>query len=255
MTFVKTNATWEPPQELQRSTPREVEWTGAGMAAAAGAVALVVAAFVGAILLVNLAQKDAARWEERKADAQLVEGRVDGLRRRSSGKSTSYSVNYSYCAGQQSYAATARIPSRDWEGLRRGAPIDVWYLRSQPEVSWVRGSEPKGVPRWLPLALAPAVLLPAWLLAWQLGRQRRLLEEGRPALARITEVKKIRGQHGTMYRGKYEYETFAGQKRSGRWDATRAPVVEGQEFTVLYLPDEEKRSARYPLPLVRVRRS
>lgn len=252
--FSYNTRTWEPPLELQRSTPREVELTGGGKAAAVSAVLLVIAVFVGTVLLVQKSVRDAAQWESWKADAASTQGEVTGLRTTGSGDDTRYWADYQYKTGEQSLAGSAHVRRERWRRLKPGDAIQVFYRRSEPETSWLSGTEPTGMPMWVPIVFAPSVVLPIFLVVWQLRRQRRLLEEGRAALARVVAVKKSSTQHGKRYRVEYEFNVSAGSTRRGKWEAGRTAFEVGQEFTVLYLPDEEKGSARYPLSLVRVRR-
>ena len=100
----------------------------------------------------------------------------------------------------------------------------------------------------MPLCL----LVPAVLLTRELRRQRRLLEEGRGAQARVTVVKGHSTDKGRQYRVTYEFATREGSQRTGRYTALRQAPDVGAEIVVLYHPDEEKWSARYPLSLVRV---
>jgi hypothetical protein len=252
--FQQNKKTWEPPMELQRSTPREVELTGGGKAAAVSALLLVIAVFVGTVLLVQKSARDAAQWESWKAETASTQGEVTRLRKTASGDDTRYWADYQYKAGEQSLAGTAHVRRERWRTLKPGDAIQVFYRRSEPETSWLSGAEPTGMPMWVPIVFVPSVLLPIVLIVWQLRRQRRLLEEGRAALATVTKVRKSNTQHGKRYRVEYEFNAGEGSTRRGKWEAGRMPFETGQEFTVIYLPDEEKWSARYPLSLVRVRR-
>ena len=93
------------------------------------------------------------------------------------------------------------------------------------------------------------------LIAKALRRQRRLLEEGRPAIARVTSSRQRHGTHGhTHQHVEYEFTTLSGARRTGRFDAQRNVPVPGSTILVLYDPDEPKRQAPYPIRLYRVER-
>lgn len=251
-TFSRNTTIWVAPVELQRSTPRETELTKAGKAVAVVAVLLAIAAFVGAVLLAQKSMRDAARWESWKAEAVGVQGEVTRISKTGSGDNTRYWVDYQYTAGDRTLQATAHIRRERWRSLKQGDAIQVFYRRSSPATSWLSGVEPTGMPAWVPVVVALSMVLPVVLMIWQLRRQRHLLEEGRAALARVTKVSKSSTQHGKMFRVEYEFTTLEGSVRRGRWDAGKGAFEVGQEFTVIYLPDEEKWNARYPLALVRV---
>jgi hypothetical protein len=87
---------------------------------------------------------------------------------------------------------------------------------------------------------------------YSIRRQRRLLEEGRAARATVVTTKKVSTQHGAHYVVTYEFETMSGTRRSGKYSANRKPPEIGEQLIVVYHPDEEKWSSKYPLALVRV---
>ena len=83
-------------------------------------------------------------------------------------------------------------------------------------------------------------------------RQRRLLESGRPALARVTRVRTRRSQHGTRWSVDYEWTLLSGAAARGRCDRSRRAFIAGSVVPILYDPDEPRRSAPYPFRFVRV---
>jgi len=252
-TFQQKSNTWEPPIELQRSTPREVTLTGAGRAASVGAVLLVVGAVVMFALMYGTASADAERWAAWQAEAVAAEGRVTEARRVGSGDNRKMALTYQYAANGSVYEGRARLNYKRWRNVSAGMTIGVSYRRSEPSVNWITGAtEPKGIPI-LAAILAPlSLLIPVPIIVFQIRRQRRLLEEGRAARATVTAAKKVSSQHGSHYRIAYEFETLSGARRSGKYQANRKPPEVGEPLIVVYHPDEEKWSARYPLSLVRV---
>jgi hypothetical protein len=94
-------------------------------------------------------------------------------------------------------------------------------------------------------------------LVFIIRRQRRLLSEGRAAIARVTaSTTRKRGAHGSHSTNRvvYEFELGGGRVRSGRYETQKAAPPIGGEFVVLYDPDRPERSAKYPLALVRCMR-
>ncbi len=79
-----------------------------------------------------------------------------------------------------------------------------------------------------------------------------LVAEGRGALAQVTRSKKVRGQHGAHYVVYYEFRLMSGAVGSGRYNSRQSPPPIGTTICVVYDPDRTGRSARYPLPLVRL---
>jgi len=250
--FQQNKKTWEPPVELQRSTPREVQLTGAGKATFVLTVLLVVSAVGAAVWMSTIAASDARRWQAWQAEAVPVQGQVTNLRKHRSSKNTDSYVDYQYRAGDRSYSASAKVRSSEWKRLKQGDPIIVFYRKSELGQSWLSGHEPTGIPSGLGLVAGLTLLAPVPLLVYSIRRQRRLLEEGRAARATVVTTKKVSTQHGAHYLVTYEFETMSGTRRSGKYSANRKPPEIGEQLIVVYHPDEEKWSARYPLALVRV---
>ncbi len=250
--FPTNTKSWQPPIELQRSTPREVGLTGSGRVVAVVMVLLIVSAVGFAVWMSNKSVSEARQWQAWQADAMPAQGEVMALRKRGRGDETKYYADYRYRVGDTRYTATASIRAREWRSLKQGDALPVFYLKSQPGQSWLPGHEPKGMPSWVGLLTGVALLIPAPGLAYAIHRQRRLLEEGRAARARVTTKKKVSHDRGSHYRIDYEFETLEGSRRTGKYNVNRRPPEVGDELIVLYHPDEEKWSAKYPLSLVRV---
>ena len=251
-TFSTSASPWEPPSELQRSTPRPVQLTRAGKIAAVAIAALAVAAVSITAWITNKSQEDARRWQAWRAEAVPAQGRVTGMHQISSGKNRSYAVDYTYRVDDTRYAGRSRINDREWRWLRQGDTIQVFYRRSEPGQSWMSGHEPTGVPSWVPLVSAIGPLLPVVLLAVGITRQKQLLAEGWPANARVTRVARTQ-QKGNVYQVEYEFQTMNGEAATGRAQMCRHIPLEGSNLTVLYLQDRPKRNAPYPMGLVKVR--
>ena len=251
-TFSRNSSPWEPPLELQRSTPREVRFTAAGKAAVIGMMLLITAAVVSSALLAAKSRSDEQRWTAWQADAVSTRGEVTGLRKRGSGDDARYYVDYSYQVDKTSYAATGKVRSGEWRRLNKGMALPVFYRGSEPGQSWIAGHEPRGVPSFAPVLTGLALLFPVPFVFNALRRQKRLLEEGRAALAKVVTMKKVQRQHHSVYRVRYEFRTLSGGLAKGKAEVNKNVPAEGSEITVLYHPDDPEWNTRYPLSLVRV---
>jgi hypothetical protein len=67
----------------------------------------------------------------------------------------------------------------------------------------------------------------------------------------VTESKRIRYEHGSSNRIRYEFTLPGGSTRSGKYDTNCAAPAAGATIVVLYDPEEPRRQGRYPLTLVK----
>jgi hypothetical protein len=154
-------------------------------------------------------------------------------------------VEYRLDVQGRSYTGQARLGSEQWSRLRVGDGIAVHYLPSDPAGLRLASRRPDGMPVFLPYLVGGALALVAVLVQFPLRGQRRLLSEGRAALARVT--KHHRGEHGKSY--EYEFTTLAGRKVKGKSGPGKPPAV-GSSVWVLYDPDYPRGNAVYPFSLV-----
>jgi len=237
------------PLELLYGPPRSVGLAAAGKAAAVIAVVLLIVGWLSGVLLYLAAAHGLDRLHRIRAEGAPTNGLVVGIGR-TQGEHPKRLVRYRYDAGGRSREGSTALRDDDSRRFSAGTPLDVSYLPSEPEFSWLPGYEPEGVPIWaVPLTVLSCLAAPV-IIAFSLRRQRRLLEEGRAALATVTESK----HHDKGYRVRYEFKTLAGALRAGSYDLARKAPPVGSRVLILYHPDEPKLKAAYPLPLVRVRR-
>lgn len=238
------------PVELQRSTPREVALTAAGKIVEAIAFALAAGALVAFALLYAQAGRDARRQRDMLAQAAQTQATVTAMRV-TSGKNPERIITYQFAAGNQSYSGTVRVRRNQLRTLAVGAPVAVGYVTPHPRQNWLIGHEPAPMP-WVIVTVVPlSMLLSAAGLAYALRRESRLLAEGRAALARVTESKRIRYGQGSSTRIRYEFTLPGGSTRRGKYDANCAAPAAGATIVVLYDPEEPRRLGRYPLSLVK----
>jgi len=239
---MKTNGI---PPELLRSVPRQVHLTRGGYSLAAFAVTLVAGAVASLVLLTWLARQGAERRALVLREGVRAVGEVMEVGRVKDGKRT---IRYRYSAPGHLLEGSARFRRRESNGIGVGARIPILYLRSDPELSWRPGHEPRGVPFWAGPAASVVCLIGAAAIWVSFLRQRRLLERGRPALAVVTATRS--SQHGQSIR--YEFTALNGARRGGSFESRRKLQV-GTRIVILYDPDNHRRAAKYPFTLWRTK--
>ncbi len=247
---------WAPPAELLRYPPRTVRLTPAGRLVAAAAAALMAGSLVSGIWLYVAAARAVDRLQ--RIARHGVETTAEVVRiGRTGGKHPRRIVYFRYRAEGRSHQGRAILSQRDRRDLPPGTSLPAVYLPERPGEAWLRGYAPGGAPVWAAPLVSIGLLggaAPIWLA---IRRQRALLACGRPAQARVTGVRKVRASGrgsaaDTVFRVSYDYFILSGAARTGRYDKSKNPPEPGSVLTVIYDPDNPGRSARYPLPLVRV---
>ncbi len=242
---------WQPPPELERMRPRSVRLTVAGKAAVVAVVALLASALFAGIWLYVAAERDRERLELLKQQGRRTQAEV-AERGRTKGDQTRYFVVYRYTVDAQSYRGRANVRRSVWQKLGLGSSLQVYYLPSKPDRSWLPGREPNGVPPWVVPLVPIGLALATWPILYHLRRQWRLLSEGRAALAHVTHSKRVSRSHGgAVHRAHYEFQILSGAVRTGRCDTAKT-MPTGSTLTIVYDPDDPQCQARYPLSLVRV---
>jgi hypothetical protein len=249
--IVDLQRTFIPPRELAGSRPRDVELTAGGRALYLLAFAMFTAAIVAGMLLYREGVRQAAGRRALAADGVDSQAEVTRLWRES-GDSKQPWVGYRYEVSGTAYDGRSKMRLSKWQALRLGAPLPVRYLPADPHRSVVVGSEPAGVPAWLPFLLAAALGSVGVLCLWTVGVQRRLLMEGRPAPALVTALVNYKTSHAGSQRAiKYTFPLLSGAVANGKSEAPRKPPGVGSVICVVYDPDRPRRSRPYPFPFVR----
>lgn len=232
------------------ATPRPVRLTGLGIFVAGLAFLLLAGAALTLVLLPPVAARafeQVARFE-REAVAGVAEIVEIGPDR---GKERRRTIKYRFDAGGQvreGHVTLKRSRSRD---LAVGARVPVRYLPSDPEVSYILGRGPSGLPLWAVALVAGVFGLGAALTGWSIRRQRALLAEGRPALATVTAL--TRGHKG-VFKVEFEYPVLSGAVLRGSQQDSNTPLGQGDTLVVLYDRDRPERVSCYPLSLVKLER-
>jgi hypothetical protein len=234
------------PSELLRSIPREVRLTVAGRTAAVITALL----FIGSLAVGAGLYALALRAEDRSRVAVSTPGRIVRLTA-TRGDHPRWVVTYQYESGAQPYEATARLGRRDRQQLRLGDTLSVKYLPADPATNWIEGYESNRIPAAVGPVAGISIAVAGVSLLIAIRRQMALLSYGRPAVARVTDTRKVgHGEH-RRYRMSYEHILLSGAKKSGSLDMRKKPPAPGSEIIILYDPDNPNRRARYPLSLVR----
>jgi hypothetical protein len=244
-TPVRTNHRWTLPSELTGMIPRDVRLSAPGRILAALAVALIVAA-LGAAIAMSIAVASA---DERRERALINAETVSVERTR--GEHPRRIVSFGFVVEGRSYQGRTRLREGDHRDVFRGTLVPVEYVISNPEVNFVRGYEPRGIPPWaIPLA-SGSLLAAAGAIVRSLRRSWVLLSEGRAVQARVLRQKKVRRDKHTAYEITCEFRDLSGAMHTMRYDALKAPPSVGAELTIVYHRDDPRWHAVYPLRFVR----
>lgn len=243
-----------PPQLLQ-SAPRRVEPNTAGMVVLMWAAVLFGAAIWSGPWLYMSAQASEKRIAQLASEGIATEAEVfDVQRRRGEGNRRTASIHYHYTVDGQEHIGATRLRRQDRDRFAVGSRVSIRYLSSEPSASWMVGYGPSRTPIWPMLVIPQALVLGAIVLALLVRRQRRLLSEGRAALATVTKADKLVIKGKTTWRVHYEWMLLSGAKCTGRYKLEKKePPPPGTLVPIVYDRDEPLRHAKYPLSLVRIK--
>lgn len=102
---------------------------------------------------------------------------------------------------------------------------------------------------WVAPLAAAGLGLGASLCLLAIRRQRRFLEDGRAAPARVTKHKLTKD--GCKFY--YEFPLLSGATALGQGGPAKHPPAVGTTLCILYDADDPKRNTPYPLSLVKLR--
>ena len=238
------------PRELLGSVPREVRLTRGGVAIVSLAAGLAIGALVVAIAMSVISLRSARENAARDSSSVAASATVTdiAITRDSDRRRT---VIYSYQANGRSFVDRQRLRQSDRRTLRQGDAIQIRYLPSQPQDSWLPGYQTRGVPPFVIPLVAVSLLLAAAAIGRTIRRQWILLSEGRAALARIVAHQQIRKDKRRAYRVTCEFETLSGARRTAKYQTTAAPPAVGSMVPILYHRDDPKWTSSYPVAWVK----
>jgi hypothetical protein len=241
---------WRPPAELERGRPRGVVLTRGGKILVVIAVLLVaggLAAGIGLGLSVSRDRRDALLLAQQGETADAVVTRAW----RSRDKEHEPRISYRFDIDGSAYSRETKVPLRFWSGLKPGSHIAVRYASSRPDLNHPADLEFSRTPAALPWVVFFAIAVWGPVALLPIRQQRRLLAEGRAALAIVTRHSGMKhGQHGQKLGMKYDYDfrLLSGAAASGSAGPVKEPPAVGARIAVLYDPDKPRRNAPYPFP-------
>lgn len=244
------------PPALLTATPRQVRVSALGRTMLFIAAALVVVGMWGGIELSRRAEIAERHLGLFASERIVTAGEVIQLRKRGGGNNHRITAHYRYTARGRELTGETTLRRDERERYAVGSPIAVWYLATEPEMSWLDGYAPRPEASWPATAVPLGCGLSAMALILIVRRQSNLLEYGRPALATVTKVQKKRTDKGTFWMVHYEFTTMSGATRTGKYNHGKkhVPAV-GAMIPIVYDRDNTFRHNKYPMPFVSVTES
>lgn len=241
------------PAALLKDTPRHVKVSALGATLMLIAAALVGIGMWGGIELTRRAETAERHVALFASERILTGGDVIQVRKRGDGNNHRVTVHYRYAVHGRELAGATTLRREDRETYQVGSPVGVWYLATEPEVSWLDGYSPRAESSWPPTAVPLGCGIGALALIACVRRQSKLLTYGRPAMATVTKVEKKKSDKGTYWRVHYEWTTMSGATRVGKYNHSRKqlPAV-GALIPIVYDRDDTFRHRKYPMPFVRI---
>jgi hypothetical protein len=237
------------PPELERSAPRDVHLTGGGRALMIAAWLLVAAAIPAGGTLYFEAWRDAAAVADMDRRGVSVPAVVDRLWRQTGDGKPAFAAFHFDVNGAR-VNGESRMQLSAWRELREGSTVRVRYLPENPHRFVADGARQSRLPFVLSYFISSILAGLGLLCAAAVRAQRRLLSEGRPARAVVTQVHKDQSSHGTSHRSMaYEFPTLAGTTIKGK-AAIGKPAEVGTTISIVYDPERPGRNRPYPFPLV-----
>ncbi len=242
------------PVALLKATPRHVRVSALGGLMLVTAVVLVVAGAWGGIVLGRRADIAGRHLALFASERIVTAGDVIQLRKRGDGDDHRITAYYRYTARGRERTGETRLRRAERERYAVGSPVAIWYLPTDPEMSWLDGYTPRPQPGWPRTAVPLACGVCALALALAVRRQWNLLAHGRPAMATVTKVEKKNTGEGTVWMVRYQWTTLSGAIRTGKYGHGKkhVPAV-GALIPIVYDRDNSFRHSKYPLSLVTIR--
>ena len=242
---------WVAPRELLHSPPRHVVLSGGGVALAVLGVILVLGAIAAAAFLGRESSRQGENYrllqqEGREADARIVR------RWWTKGENKRLRVKYEFAVEGRSYVKEVKVPKARANTVAEDGAIRIRFVPSNPAINHPAAWNSEPMPSWPAIVVGIGLLILAAGIAMALRRQMELLSEGRAAPAIVTKISKEQHQHGSSTIIHYEFPLLSGNIAKGKSACSRKGVDTGTVLPVVYDPNNTRRSAIYPLSLVRV---
>ena len=157
-------------------------------------------------------------------------------------------VSYRFTVGGKTYRRGTEVSTRIWRRLHVGDALLVSYLPARPSLNHPTEWPPEALPLWFPYPFALLMAGLAVLMVSPVRRQASLLANGRPAPGRATGGKRGNNNHTVLT---YEFRQLSGAIAKGS-SVSRRPPAAGTPLVIVYDPERPRRSAIYPMSLVRL---
>ena len=232
--------------ELARPVPRNVRMTGTGWAN----VALLMVIFGAEAAFLVYASNDAfhiyTTRNTLRAGASETTGQI--MREWVSEKRSTQHIGYAFTVDGTTYSGESIVPKNLWESLKNAEGVKIKYSPADPRINHPADWEDSTNGVWSRLVFPAMLSVFGVVLLRLLRAQRRLVAEGLPALACVTERIK-RGRGG--YFLKYEFRTGTGEMVKGSCAEEETQEV-GSTISVIYLPSNPRTSRHYPIETFKV---
>jgi hypothetical protein len=237
-----------PPSGLTLSAPRDVRLTVAGRVLIVMAWLLSAGAITAGVLLYRETVRQADARNAIETRGTTAQAFVDRLWRESGDGKPAFAAFHFFADGVRISGET-RMQLGVWRQLREGSTLSIRYLPEDPRRWTIFGGRDGDLPMPVPYFVSSALGFLALMCGLAVRRQRWLLMEGRAAPARITQVRKHKGSHGSHSDMQYEFPLLGGGVATGKARASRGAAI-GGTICVLYDPDRPARNEPYPFALV-----
>jgi hypothetical protein len=226
------------PSELTGQLPRRTRLAKNGIQSAVVFAILLALAVALSIRPGMNAMREMQTKEALLRDGIEAIGQVD--------RTAGHHLNYSFTVDGRSFTGNAFLPDRIKDSLQDSDPIQVRYLPSNPAINSPADWQESNPLAWIPF-FGPAVLLLISMVVLISTRiDRRLVKEGRTAVAVVTECIERHGRGGGVngFTIKYEFRTEDGMVINGNSSCESRPEI-GGSICILYLSWNPRRNQTY----------
>jgi hypothetical protein len=217
------------PSELTGQLPRRTRLAKNGIQSA---IVLAIFLVIGVPFIlwagVNAVRLTQTRTALRQDSSEAV-GRVD--------KKTRTGFYYSFLVNGRFFVGHASI---QLQSFQVSDALPILYLPSDPSINHPAGWEEPAVLVWFPFFVPGMSLLISLAVYSSMRSDRRLVAEGRPAVATITNCALKKGGFSV----KYQFRTEDGMVTKGNSSSETDQEI-GASICVLYLPRNPRRNQNY----------
>jgi hypothetical protein len=224
------------PSELTGQLPRNICPTGGGtQGTILGAILLSITGVYVLWVGIDTAQRIQQRASLRR-DGSDATAEIEKL---SSSRKTT--ISYTFTVGGATFAGEAKVPDEQFRSLWSARSLPIRYLPADPTVNHPAAWEWSALSD-LYLFFVPIIfVVPGAAILLTMRMDRRLVAEGKPAVAAVTRYSRSKSGFNVKYEFRAEDGTTA---KGGGWSQNRPEI--GASMWVLYLPQNPGRNQPYP---------